>query len=280
MRGKGLAQDDTGSRAGFREGTGIRISDGRAERELPPMSEPDRQDPPGSTPAGMGSRPAPIPDLAAGIAHDVNNMITGLVSQLTLALDPLRSMDESRVLIREAILGAYRASELVKQVPALAAGCGDVRKECAVGELMRDIARLTLHGFAVTFELTVDDDLRPVVASRIQVSQVFQNMVLNAAQAMPNGGCIRIAARNAERDGKPWVEIVIEDDGEGIAAADLPRIYDPHFSTKGRGSGIGLATSRTIVESHAGTIDVESRRGVGTRFTIGLPALKLRGVGM
>lgn len=247
----------------------------RPDRDTPaphPDAAPDRAAPDPAT-ARPGAQAEPIPVLAAGIAHDVNNMITAVLSQLTLALDAERPVPECRALIREAILGSYRASELVQQLPALAAGCGDTRAPCDLSALLDEVARVTLPGFTVALEVDDAGHGRHAFASRIQVSQVLQNLLLNAAQAMPAGGTIHVRLRDVDVDGAPCVELVVLDDGEGIDAEHLPHVFDPHFTTKGRGSGLGLATSRTIVEAHEGTIRVESRPGEGSRFTIVLPAV-------
>jgi len=147
-------------------------------------------------------------------------------------------------------------------------------------ELLRHTARLALSGSNVTCEYSVSEDLCPVWIDEGQIGQVIHNILVNADQAMPTGGTIRISAENvmigpedslALEEGR-YVKMSIKDQGIGISEKHLPRIFDPFFTTKDKGSGLGLSTSFTIVGRHNGTIRAESEMGAGTTFHVCLPA--------
>ena len=219
--------------------------------------------------------------LAGGIAHDFNNIlaaITGFVAaaRFRVAADPdaLRALDAAE-------RAAVRATRLTKQLLTFAKGGAPVKRIAALGPIVREAAGFALAGSNVRCELELPDDLRSADVDEGQFAQVIHNLVLNAAQSMPDGGVIEIAAANVASPTAPgpaalpageYVRIAVRDRGTGIARDTLPRIFDPYFTTKRSGSGLGLATSYSIVRAHRGAITVDSELGVGSTFTILIPA--------
>ena len=218
--------------------------------------------------------------LAGGIAHDFNNILTAIVGNVSLAVLDAPDQGDQRTALREAELACHRARELTQQLLTFAKGGTPIRTTARLDSVIRESARFATHGSTARCEGQLPDDLWPVEADKGQISQVIQNIVINAAQAMPEGGVIRIGARNVTlatgntldlREGR-YVKLTIEDQGTGIRPEHLDKIFDPYFSTKQRGSGLGLATSYSIVKQHDGSIEVESTLGVGSRFHVYLPA--------
>ncbi|GEM_PF-1308334 len=218
--------------------------------------------------------------LAGGIAHDFNNFLTAIMGNLSLMR--LQSKNDEKLLqrIQSAEKAANRAQELTQQLLTFSKGGAPIKKHANLIELVRDSAEFVLSGSNVDYSLDVDDDLWSVEVDAGQISQVIQNMIINANHAMPNGGTIRIALKNFNYEGKAslplkkgkYIRLIIEDTGIGIPEKYLSRIFDPFFTTKQSGSGLGLATSFSIIAKHDGHIEVQSEIGKGTRFTIYLPA--------
>ncbi len=218
--------------------------------------------------------------LAGGIAHDFNNMLTVIMSTVTLA--KIYAGGDSRVTakIEEAEEEIIHARDLTGQLLTFAKGGAPVKRLSSLPDLVRDTVAFSLKGSNVASAFTIAPDLWAAEIDRTQISQVVSNLTINAIQAMPNGGQLRVSADNAdlnEGDDVPlppgrYVRLVFADAGTGIAAENLPRIFDPFFTTKEGGSGLGLATSYSIVKKHGGSIDVLSQPGAGARFTIYLPA--------
>jgi CheY-like chemotaxis protein len=180
-----------------------------------------------------------------------------------------------------------RAKGLTQQLLAFAKGGAPVRRPGQIRDLIRDTASFAASGSSVVVHLAVAHDLRPVAVDAGQIGQVVENLVLNAAQSMPHGGVLRVEAQNVllppQRPGDAgalplapdwYVRCSVRDQGVGIDAEDLPRIFDPYFTTKKGGSGLGLATSYAIVRRHGGHITASSEPGKGTEVTFYLPALK------
>ena len=219
--------------------------------------------------------------LAGSIAHDFNNILTAIMGNISLAR--LYAGGEQRV--SERLVDAEKASlwakDLTQQLLTFAKGGAPIKKVLAAGDMVRDAATFAATGSHCRCEVRLDDDLWTIEADEAQLRQVIHNLVLNAQQAMPNGGTISMHVSNARvtnQDGLPlhpgeYVKIRCEDRGIGIAPEHLDKIFDPYFTTKQRGSGLGLATSYSIVRRHEGLITVRSRVGDGTCFEVYLPAL-------
>lgn len=218
--------------------------------------------------------------LAGGIAHDFNNLLTVVLGNLTLAMLDGAVMERTGRWLRDAERGALRARDLTQQLLTFAKGGDPVRRTVRLADLVKEAAEFALHGAPVKCDLAVAADLWPADVDQGQVSQVVQNLVINAVQAMPGGGTLRVELRNErlapdpERGlaGGPYLCMVITDTGVGIGAEHLARIFDPYFTTKANGTGLGLATVYSIVKKHHGHVVAESEPGLGTTFRIWLPA--------
>ena len=218
--------------------------------------------------------------LAGGIAHDFNNILTAVMGNLTLALLDVEPQGELGHTLRDAERAALRARELTQQLLTFAKGGEPVRATVHLPEMLEEVTRFALHGSRVKAEYDLAPDLWPADADKGQISRVVQNLVINAVQAMPAGGQVRILARNERLHGLehppllpgPYVHIAVSDTGVGIKGEHLDRIFEPYFTTKQTGSGLGLATVYSIVRKHKGHIQVESTPGLGTLFHVWLPA--------
>jgi signal transduction histidine kinase/ActR/RegA family two-component response regulator len=210
--------------------------------------------------------------LAGGIAHDFNNFLTVVQGNIELAKMRLHSDDALQEILNQTIKACQRAVFLSSQLLTFAKGGSPVRHITSVATLVKEAVQLARAGAAISISMEIAGDLLPANVDANQISQVLHNMLLNAREAMPEGGIIEVRAENVQRDQEPFVRISIQDYGCGIHSDVLSRIFDPYFTTKPRGSGLGLATAHAIVNKHGGHISVESHYGVGTLFTMDLPA--------
>jgi len=219
--------------------------------------------------------------LAGGIAHDFNNILTVVMGNVTLAMLDDKVMAVAGRWLGEAERGVLRARDLTQQLLTFAKGGEPVRKTVQLPEVVREVTEFALHGSKVRCEFDFEEEPWAADVDKGQIGQVVQNLVINAVQAMPEGGLIKIAIHNEEvlpesarplRVGK-YLRLEIADRGLGIREEHLQRIFDPYFTTKQSGSGLGLATVYSIVRRHQGHVDVESDLGRGTTFMIWLPAV-------
>jgi len=223
-----------------------------------------------------------IGTLAGGIAHDFNNILTGILGNITLAERHIESEGKTAERLLEARKASLRARDLTQQLLTFSKGGAPIKKTASIAELIQDSATFALRGSKVRCEFSLPDDLWPVEVDEGQMNQVITNVVINADQAMPGGGTVNIGAKNTiiKRKGAlplpkgNYVEITVEDHGVGIAKEHLGRIFEPYFTTKQKGSGLGLATAYSVIKNHDGYVTVESELGVGTTFHIYLPASK------
>jgi PAS domain S-box-containing protein len=212
--------------------------------------------------------------LAGGIAHDFNNILTGILGNLSLAMLSLPHEGQLFRRLTEAEQATLRARDLVQQLLTFAKGGAPVKEVSSLADLIQESAAFASCGSPVRCDFTFPEDLWPAEVDPGQISQVVQNLVINAIQAMPTGGAVTIRAENLtlkENQGVPlppgrYVKIKIRDQGIGIPADYLPKIFDPYFSTKQKGSGLGLATAYSIIKNHDGYMTVESTLGKGTTF--------------
>jgi signal transduction histidine kinase/CheY-like chemotaxis protein len=214
--------------------------------------------------------------LAGGIAHDFNNFLTVILGSVELTKERLDSADPVQEILGDTATACRRAQLLASQLLTFAKGGTPVRRLVSVKQLVKDAVQLLRAGSSVSVDISIAEDLRFAHIDPGQIGQVLHNILLNARQAMREGGIIEIRAENAVRtdagDAEPRVRVAIRDYGCGISAEIRPRIFDPYFTTKPGGNGLGLATVYAIVAKHGGHILVESTPGVGTVFTIDLPA--------
>lgn len=216
--------------------------------------------------------------LAGGIAHDFNNLLTAIIGNLGLAKLTIRDNPDFHGFMEKIEQACLRAANLTRQLLTFSKGGAPVKKTASIGELLRESAEFILTGSPVRCEFDFENGLWPVDIDIDQVSQVLNNILINAMQAMPGGGTISVRAHNlGEVFGLPlkqgrYVRISIRDNGVGIPRKFLGRIFDPYFTTKEHGSGLGLASSYSIIKRHGGYIDVESEERRGTAFHIYLHA--------
>ena len=222
--------------------------------------------------------------LAGGLAHDVNNILMGIVGNLSLA-DSLVRPGETALATRlnHAAAACARARGVTSQLLTFAKGGAPIKTTSSVRDLVVECSRFALSGSPVAPRFTIADNLWAADVDLDQIGQVVHNLVLNALQAMPRGGVVDVSLANEElgpdaplamtglSPGR-YVRLTVQDQGHGIPADTLDRIFDPYFTTKEFGSGLGLAITYSIVHAHGGAITVESHPGQGARFTILLPA--------
>jgi PAS domain S-box-containing protein len=220
--------------------------------------------------------------LAGGIAHDFNNLLASILGNIGLAMLDIDRDHQAFKQLVSAEKASLRAQDLTRQLLTFSKGGAPVKKATDIGELVKESASFALRGSRVKYDFSIAGDLKLVDVDEGQMSQVIHNLVINADHAMPEGGTIAIRCRNISnevygslplREGG-YVCISVEDHGVGIPKEHLPKIFDPYFTTKQKGSGLGLATTYSIVKKHGGTITVESELGVGTTFHVYLPALR------
>ena len=215
--------------------------------------------------------------LAGGIAHDFNNLLQGIFGFIAMAKINSDKHGKAYDLLGQAEESLSIATNLTGQLLTFAKGGKPVKNILAIEPVIRNAVRLSLSGSRSDQRMVFDDPLWYVEADAGQIGQVIQNIVLNAHDAMPQGGTISISAANVLQSmpsspKKRFVRITISDTGHGIPEDHLKKIFDPYFTTKQKGSGLGLATAYSIIRNHGGMIDVASAPQKGTTFHIFLPA--------
>jgi CheY-like chemotaxis protein len=222
--------------------------------------------------------------LAGGIAHDFNNILGAIVGNISLAKAEVSPSQDVYALLTDAEKAVMRAKDLTRRLLTFAQGGTPVKKQSQLRDMIRDTANFATAGTPVKCRFSIAAELWPCEVDEGQISQVVHNLVLNARQAMPSGGWIDITAENIalseeQRLGKSlplsngdYVRIIIEDHGIGIPLQYVNKIFDPYFTTKQQGSGLGLASCLSIMREHKGHISVDSKPGEGTTFYVYLPA--------
>jgi PAS domain S-box-containing protein len=223
-----------------------------------------------------------IGTLAGGIAHDFNNIIGVISGNISYARDLLtEENDELNDVLLDVEAGAKQAQSLTHQLLTFSKGGAPIKKVISIGQFIQETVLFVVRGSHIRCDFSIEKQLWPVKADKGQLSQVITNLILNAKAAMPDGGIAAIRAENivirTNQDhqlskGK-YIKITIQDNGIGIKNDHLAKIFDPYFTTKQQGSGLGLATTYSIIQKHGGHISVESRLGEGTSFMIYLPAV-------
>ncbi len=228
----------------------------------------------------MMSKLKSVGTLAGGIAHDFNNILTGIFGNISLAR--MYTLDDSKVAkyLINAEKSMNRAIRLTKQLLVFSKGGSPIKEDISIKEIVREVATFDLSGSNVKPIFKEANNLWKIKADKGQIQQVFSNLVINADQAMPHGGHIYFSLENIEIKenndfdlelGK-YVKIMVRDEGSGIDKKHLKKIFDPYFTTKSTGNGLGLATTYSIIQKHNGFIGIDSEIGKGTTFTIYLPA--------
>ncbi len=221
--------------------------------------------------------------LAGGIAHDFNNILTSILGNISLVKMEISQEDQPEIfeILGDAELASLRAKDLANQLLTFSKGGAPIKKTTNLFELIHDTVTFALRGSNVRCNLDVDPEMWAVNVDPNQIHQVLNNVIINANQAMPNGGEITIQVKNIQAneitirnftEGK-FIEIAIKDQGVGISAENLSKIFDPYFTYgKDNGSGLGLTTSYSIIKRHEGDMWAESEIGVGSTLFILLPA--------
>lgn len=221
--------------------------------------------------------------LAGGIAHDFNNYLTAILGNISLTKTCLNSRDHLYEYLSEAENASLGAKRLTHQLLTFAKGGEPMKKPVQISSLLQKAIRHALTNTSLQYQEAIPEDLWIVHADENQLSQVVHNLIQNAQQAMLNGGSLIVQAENVVLDeddvrcyrlARPgqYVKLMIQDTGTGIPANFLPNIFDPYFSSKPQGAGLGLATAFSIVQKHRGTITVSSLPGQGSIFSLYLPA--------
>ena len=227
-----------------------------------------------------------IGTLAGGIAHDFNNLLQGVFGYISLAKMVFDQKEKSFAMLEQAEQALHQSVSLTTQLLTFSKGGRPIKQRVALLPIIENAAKFALSGSRVQCLFEIEPGLWQVEADAGQVAQVIQNIVLNADQAMPQGGRVTITARNISRSSdsvaahpglerNDYVEISVADQGVGIPKEHRNKIFDPYFTTKEKGSGLGLATSYSIIKNHGGRIYALPDEGGGTIITFYLPALPL-----
>jgi PAS domain S-box-containing protein len=220
--------------------------------------------------------------LAGGIAHDFNNLLAGIVGNVSLAKLDIGSPDDALRSLEATEKAALRAKDLTQQLLTFSKGGEPVKKPGNLKNLIEESSLFALRGSKVKCEFAFQSNMLFSKVDEGQISQVIQNLVINAEQAMPDGGIIQIHGERINLfrnnalslEAGEYVKLTFRDRGIGIEDEHLKKIFDPYFSTKQKGSGLGLAVAFSIIDKHSGRITVDSKLGMGTIFTIYLPAIE------
>jgi PAS domain S-box-containing protein len=221
--------------------------------------------------------------LAGGIAHDFNNILTAISGNISLARRFIEPQNKAYKRLNETEAAVFRAKDLTQQLLTFARGGAPIKRTSAIAPLLEETVNFALSGSNIESKISSPDDLWLVEIDEGQISQVIHNLVLNARQAMPLGGKLEAAAQNVYVDSRTviqgiqlrpgrYIKILVMDEGVGIAEEYLSKIFDPYFTTKQRGSGLGLATAYSIIKKHDGYIFVESELRSGATFSVYLRA--------
>jgi len=219
--------------------------------------------------------------LAGGIAHDFNNLLTGILGYISMA--KVHASPDINIInmLDEAEKASIRARDLSQQLLTFSKGGAPIKRTASIGDLVRDSIKFVLRGTKTVCDFEIPDDLWQVDVDEGQINQVLNNITINACQAMPDGGKMHVSCENVEIKSKDpislkkgaYVKISIKDFGCGIAQENIEKVFDPYFTTKSEGSGLGLATCYSIIKRHNGKITVDSKPGEGTTFSIYIPVL-------
>jgi len=214
--------------------------------------------------------------LAAGIAHDFNNILTSIVGNLSLIKTRMNASSELYQHINDAEKASFKAKELTQQLLTFAKGGAPVKKVTSLHTMLKDIVTFVLRGSGIESKFIIDDNLYNVEVDEGQISQVIQNLTINAREAMNDHGLLKVYALNVNEDdpikaiigNDKYIRISIEDNGPGIQNENIEKIFDPYYTTKPHGTGLGLTVVYSIIKQHGGYIFVDSQPGKGTCFDI------------
>ncbi|MDA8082243.1 MAG: PAS domain S-box protein [Nitrospiraceae bacterium] len=220
--------------------------------------------------------------LAGGLAHDFNNLLTSIIGNVSLTKMLIGTDNKAFQRLTEAEKAAQRAADLTHQLLTFSKGGAPIKKIASIPEITREAVTFALSGSNVTCVYSIPTHLWSAEVDKGQMNQVFNNLIINAIQAMPGGGTVHVDFQNvtlAEEEvtdlhAGHYIRVTFADGGNGIPEEYIGKIFDPYFTTKKTGSGLGLATVFSILKRHGGSISVKSAVGAGTTFTIHIPALR------
>ncbi len=218
--------------------------------------------------------------LAGGIAHDFNNFLTGIIGNLSLAKLDLQTGKPVDSALDEMEKAALRAKDLTQQLLTFSKGGDPVRHTADIADIVHEAAQFALRGSNVRCDVALEADLHLSEVDGGQIAQVLYNLIINADQAMPEGGTITLRGDNVALPSDnayalppgDYIRLAVQDQGLGIRTDHLKKVFDPYFTTKQKGSGLGLAVAYSVISKHDGQLTVDSQLGEGTTFTILLPA--------
>ncbi len=217
--------------------------------------------------------------LAGGIAHDFNNILTGILGNISLCRERLGEASEPAGMLRAAEKACGRARDLTQQLLTFSRGGDPVKQDASLPDLVRETSTFALSGSNVRADLAFTEDVGCVAVDRGQFARVVHNLVLNAAQSMPDGGVVTLrgdrirlgACEVAMLPAGDYVRLSVRDQGPGIPPELLGRVFDPYFTTRKEGTGLGLPVADSIARKHGGALTVSSEPGQGSTFTVFLP---------
>ena len=224
-----------------------------------------------------------IAALAGGIAHDYNNLLTAIIGNISLTRATLNPDDNTFSFLSQALTASKAAQDLTQKLITFSKGGEPVKTRTDTAALVKSATEFTLSGSTIKGEYEFPDDLWSVAVDKTQIGHAIHNVILNAREAMQEGGHLKVTAKNTiiEKDLRTlrpgnYVNISIIDQGEGISENRLEKIFEPYYTTKEfgvqKGTGLGLSISKSIMQKHGGDITVKSKVGLGTTFDFYLPA--------
>jgi len=218
--------------------------------------------------------------LAGGIAHDFNNILAGIIGNLSVLRADSGLTEEGRATVKDILDASASAQKITRQLLTFAKGGQPVKKAFDLGEALSSWCSFSMRGSRSRAEISIAPELWSVNGDEGMLSQAVNNLLRNAREAMPRGGLVKITAENLERaeeEGQPlpagkYVRLTVADDGAGIPQENLARIFEPYFTTKTQGHGLGLPMAYSIIKGHGGELKARSPAGAGAEFTVYLPA--------
>ena len=219
---------------------------------------------------------AAVGEMAAGIAHELNNPLTSVTGFAELVLEEMPEGSESRKDLETVMREALRARDVVRRLLDFARQSESTRARASLNEVVEDVVALSkhlIHTSGIELKIELEQNLPWVLMDANQMKQVLINLVHNSLQAMPDGGEMEIKTSNASRHNRDWITVSVQDTGVGIPQLEQARIFEPFYTTKGNqgGTGLGLSVTYGIITDHGGQIDVVSQPGAGAKFTVWLP---------
>ncbi|UYP47615.1 Sensor histidine kinase RcsC [Candidatus Lokiarchaeum ossiferum] len=219
--------------------------------------------------------------LAGGIAHDFNNILVSIIGNINLLQFQEDANKETKEILHDLETGAFRARDLTKQLLTFSKGGSPVKKIMDIKTILKESASFILRGSKSTCKYIFEENIPPVDVDPGQISQVMHNLLMNAIQAMSRGGTIKIYLSNVASNTLPsslnpdlkYIRIAVRDTGHGIPKHLQEKIFDPYFTTKKTGTGLGLATSYSIIKNHNGLLSFTSESGIGSTFSFYLPTI-------